>query len=303
MQQDGFGDGPTLAAASDSSRPRRTTVNRPLAAFGALMTFLVLAMFAVSSTGRSTSVQAVRPAKRLAAAQVRRGGPQEVQVVSTGKTLRTIGGSAGREIERISKLTGECEARSCGLVMAERYMTSLTSLRVAGTKQAELATVQIVVATDEFEAYQSSVLMGCLSYYDAEYDRIVYGVVNNQRTEKPKYQEPKGVEEEELVAIFNGLVSGSSRQSAGKGVVGTAHPTIDWAEYAELIDQAIQGAAVTVETAKTSVSGESVRSGDWLRHSAALSLYRVGALLQAAAIEVEQAGGAAVGRTAEGMAR
>jgi hypothetical protein len=304
MQQDGFGDGRNLAAASDSSRPRRTTVNRPLAAFGALMTFLVLAMFAVSSTGRSTSVQAVRPAKRLAMAQLRRVGPKDVHVASTGKTLRAIGRSAGQEIEGISRLTGQCEARSCGLVMAERYLTSLTSLQVAGTKQAELATVQIVAATDALATWRVPEPMACLSYCDAEYDRIVYGIAKESKTEEPKEQALEGVEIEELVAIFSGLVDARGRQAAAGGQkVGTAHSKIDWAEYAELIDRAIRGAALTAETAKTSGSGESVRSGDWLRHSAALSLYRVGALLQAAALEVEHAGGNSASWTAEGMAR
>jgi hypothetical protein len=279
-------------------------VNRPLAAFGALMTFLVLSMFAVSSTGRSTSIQVVRPAKRLAISQGRRVGPKDVHVASTGKTLRAIGHSAGQEIEGISRLTDPCEARSCGLVMAERYLTSLTSLPVAGTKQAELATVQIVSATNAIEAWRTPEPMGCLSYCDAEYDRIVYGICKEPRTEEPKNQESEGVEAEELVAIFNGLVDGRGNQAAaGRQEVGTAHPTIDWGEYAELIDRAIRGAALTVEAAKTSVSGESVRSGDWLRHSAASSLYRVGALLQAAALEVEQAGGNSTGRTAEGVAR
>jgi hypothetical protein len=279
-------------------------VNRPLAAFGALMTFLVLSMFAVSSTGRSTSIQAVRPAKRLAISQGRRVGPKDVHVASTGKTLRAIGHSAGQEIEGISRLTDPCGARSCGLVMAERYLTSLTSLPVAGTKQAELTAVQIVSATNAIEAWRTPEPMGCLSYCDAEYDRIVYGVGRESKAEEPKNQRTDELEGEELVGIFNGLVAGKIQPTIELGKL-AACPTgaIDWGEYAGLIDQAIRGAALTVEAAKTSGSGESVRSGDWLRHSAASSLYRVGALLQAAALEVEQAGGTSAGRTAEGMAR
>ncbi len=282
-------------------------MNRPLAAFGALMTFLVLAMFAVSSTGRSTSVQAVRP-KRLAMAQGQRSRPKEAQLASAGKTLKALGGSAGREMKRISRLTGECEARNCGLVMTERYLTSLTSLKAAVGEQTELATVRIVVATDTMEAWRTPEPMGCLAYYDAEYDRIVYGICNGRRTEEQKNQEPKeerlGVCDEEQAALFFGLV-GKARTSLWKSKLAAflTETTIGWEGYAEWIDKAIKGRLVSADTAKTTGRGGSVRSGDWLRHSAALSLYRVGALLQAAAIEVEQAGETSAGRTPEGMAR
>ncbi len=283
-------------------------MNRPLAAFGALMTFLVLAMFAVSSTGRSTTVQAVRPAKRLAVAQAWRSLPKELQVASADKTVRWTGSSEERKLEIVSRLNGDCEGASCGKVMAETYLTSLTSLKVAGTKQAELAAVRIVPVSDAMESWRAPEPMGCASCYDAEYDRAVYGS-KEPRTKEPKNQSSKSQEpvvgEEELTALFYGLVVGAGQPTtAAQGVVGTVQPAgIDWAEYAELIDGAIEGADVSVETAKTSAGGGSVRSGDWLRHSAALSLNRVGALLQSAALVMEQTGGISAGRTAEGLAR
>src|SRR5205823_256074 len=47
-----------------TSTAEKTPVNRPLSAFGALMTLLAVAMFAVSSTTRSTTVQPPLPANR-----------------------------------------------------------------------------------------------------------------------------------------------------------------------------------------------------------------------------------------------
>src|SRR5438093_9863856 len=62
-----------------------TTVNRPFSAFAALMTLLALAMFAVSSTSRSTTVQ---PAGRV---QGSRFGirDSELRVRGSGPKLRS----------------------------------------------------------------------------------------------------------------------------------------------------------------------------------------------------------------------
>jgi hypothetical protein len=247
------------------------------------MTFLVLAMLAVSSTGRSTSVQAVRPAKRLALAAVR----VEPDAILDSPPAPPF---------QVSDLdsVGDCAVLGCGHAMAEAY---LTSLRVERSEQAGLTAVRIVPAADANDAWRSVAVWGCLSYYDAEYDRIVYGegeASKCHRTAELQQQQPKEIADDEVAELFYGLVNARGTPARGE-TVGKSRPIaedgewIDWSDYAELIVEAIGKRAVTVELAKTSESGGGVRSSDWLRHSAALSLHRVGALLQAVAVEVDQA--------------
>jgi hypothetical protein len=275
-------------------------VNRPLAAFGALMTFLVLAMFAVSSTGRSTSVQAARPGKRWASIPAGEGSPEISDFRFQISDLEDGGEDDGSE---------PGDAR-CGRVMAETY---LTSLRIDGKRKSELSAVRIVPAADANEAWPTTVLESCLSYFHVECDWILSQGAKDHALnfQGPKIQQPRGMDDEEMVAVFFGLVNangglpGVTKDVGGtvaEQVVGTAHPTF-WFDYAELIDGARNRLALTADTAKTSGSNEGVRSSDWLRHSAALSLYRVGALLQAVALGVDQAGEKTSGRTDEALAR
>jgi hypothetical protein len=65
---------------------------------------------------------------------------------------------------------------------------------------------------------------------------------------------------------------------------------VDWSEYAELMNEVNGPVALIALPAESSGVKKSVRSGDWLRHSAASSLYRLGTMIQGAALHLEDAG-------------
>jgi hypothetical protein len=77
--------------------------------------------------------------------------------------------------------------------------------------------------------------------------------------------------------------------AVGRGAV-ASNAAIDWGDYAELMNEADQPVVLTALPPGTSDMKKDVRSGDWLRHSAASSLYRLGTLIQAAALQLVDEG-------------
>jgi len=82
-------------------------------------------------------------------------------------------------------------------------------------------------------------------------------------------------------------IDGLTRQWA-LAACSPAGQDMNWNEYAELMDRAARPGITTPLGAGISARRQTVRSSGWLRHSAALSLYQLGAFLQAAGQELDE---------------
>jgi hypothetical protein len=312
---------------SQLSRDSETTpVNRPLAAFTSLMILLALAMFAVSSSSRSTTV--------------RRGGIGKPQPIRSGpgrggNVLLVLPLAAGDESDDAQTDDNLCEPDSIESfddVAPSDDFDLLPSRRRASA--ATLAPVRVQLAPSTSSSWQSPLVpLDCLSHYDAVYDLAVYGVSDIQGLvpsgSGPPTAGNPAAWDNDWMAIFHGIVqplidpparsSKDLRKSTpsvtwqttvrspavawASGFSGwlrlrteqiavligliaedgtNSAASIGWDEYAEGIDQVRERARLTASP--TAISGKpgGVQSGDWLRHSAASSLHRLGWLMQAA---------------------
>jgi hypothetical protein len=233
-------------------------VKGPFIAMGMLMTFMAAAVFAVSSTSRST--------------QVATNG-------SVARQLNVIRTSSFRENSLIIVERELCDASDSETVSSEPGVTS------------RLQTVRICAA-DNGQEWQEEPL-DCRCHYDATYDRAVYGAADADLW-PARIEERSGqgtvLSSEEMVAIFRS-VSAKQRKpatvSAAAGKPDMVRP-VTWNEYASFVP--LKPVHIVSVGGPGGSSELSVRSGDWLRHSAALALNRMGGLFQAAATAVEATG-------------
>jgi len=312
-----------LLENSDLVTAENTTVNRPFSAFAAMMTLLALAMFAVSSTSRSTSVQPERV--QSSGFRVQRGDRGQETGNREQRTL--VGG-------RTTGLSGKATFVKTGdtsLVVAAT--SGLRSLLVRDCSLGSaLWPARIVAAENTLARIGSLTPVDCQSHYDAYYDFVVYGIKEKSPEFAPAVVEPEAAAAGlggELDTIFQELASRRSREplpQAGalkldiktirwkaiaaavsewvqyharqavelqilekKGRPASA-ARVGWADYAEFVDGACGRKIANLEATRTSGDENGVRSGDWLRHSAAAGLYQMSLLLRAAAHELEGAG-------------
>ena len=252
-------------------------MNRPFFAFGVLLALLALAMVAVSSTGRSTPVQA-QPAAADGSSLDPRPGRGSIYVV----VLPQADEQAARAESPVSSLTPVC------VVPAEL----------------DAARPPVIEGFD------------CLSLYDAAYDRLVYGswsaptpaAISRELTR----QEASA---DELLAIFRSLGASSPNlwwqdlydrmvhtvarlQPIFRGirnwpeslavrwgwskVEDQTGPAVNWDDYAALMD------SVADSRPEAGFAKEPVRSSGWLLHFAVSSLSRMGLALEQAAAELQR---------------
>jgi hypothetical protein len=150
------------------------TVNRPFAAFGALAAFASLAMFAVSSTSRSTSVQAGRTLHRPSAQQQWRGA-NYVLILPAAAAPEFICDDAESATDENS-----CEPTSRSLALrvgvGEAGGRSLNDLPTNGLgRQSSIRTARVELAQDSPKAWRMPAAVDYRSIHDRVYDRIVYG--------------------------------------------------------------------------------------------------------------------------------
>ena len=89
------------------------------------------------------------------------------------------------------------------------------------------------------------------------------------------------------VKFHAGQALESRFQEGATRPTGMSDSRVGWAEYAEFADRASVRDVATIDATGTSDTKSSVRSSDWLRHSAASSLHQLSLILQAAAVELE----------------
>jgi hypothetical protein len=100
------------------------------------------------------------------------------------------------------------------------------------------------------------------------------------------------VVDEELAAVFQAVLGSRATWSAPQAAPKTrkADQKVSWAEYVDFVAGIASSPVTSAELEGTSDADGSVRSGDWLRHSAASSLYLLGQMLQEAAVVLEALG-------------
>jgi hypothetical protein len=293
-------------------------VNRPFAAFGTLAALTTLAMFAVSATSRSTTVQLPQPPKNHSAENHFRGAnfvlilPAEERHADSCDTVAP----SREEADCNSEILPPCDTPRPG------DRPALTRL-VGNSSLSSMRGARIEAAWNAAAVLRTVAPMDCRSYYDAEYDRIVYGAANLSVLQQSVRGQPAVTHagaDIELTEIFQSFLSAKSsphpRLEAGSRLQRTplrnyaaafrnwlvayaalwmpTRPTpeqagpMDWDEYADLIEDASKINVVNPLSSATSRTSKSVRSGDWLRHSAAATLYGVAGYLQEAAHMINQ---------------
>jgi hypothetical protein len=323
-------------------------VNRPFSAFGALMALLALSMFAVSSTSRSTTV---RPPRSDTA---NRPLPAAKYVTSLSAACpqcpdqdEVRSDAADDELCPADSMKGGCESiRGCDVFEADEPCASLPGCGSGSCSRLISTRVEPAEKTQATWRFEPTPV-DCRSYYDPVYDRLIYGVADEDlqpaRTLQRATQDATTIDRD-WMAVFKSFIAAerlnrpSSAWSRGSWTttvlwatlvhrtlafdlapsrmriitrafrrwldyqitlinddvrIATAQAVVPvasalaWAEYAELVDCASRRVFANVSAITTSDDEGSVRSSGWLRHSAASSLYQLGALLQAAGLELE----------------
>jgi hypothetical protein len=305
-------------------------VNRPLGAFGFLIGGLALAIFAVSSTSRSTGVQ------KLAAVNRHATFSQSVLVKKTqpGKVAAAVDSVEAASASAFAE-DDLCDADSRESRPAE---IRLENLQRASGHRSEMKSVRLQVAERTVLSGRTDWAVDCRSHYDRVYDKIVYGESDPDLTPPSTIVATKSrpISAGEVTVIFRGLLetphSAPARPAATEQKTNqklTRGPSLDaklhgfiatfggwlvqwttlrvesfvgpewpaaqsqalsWAEYGDLIDRAA-GSAAKLVAAPTSGDHASVRSSGWLRHSAAATLYQLGLMLEEAGVEIAQGSG------------
>jgi hypothetical protein len=313
-------------------------VDRPLSAFGTLLTLLALSVFAVSSTSRSTTVQAPRPDSRKPASRYARGGSNFVLIVPADVPEGDDDMTADLGLDSNTNDVDMCTDQIAHGLCSDEVDQVAASAR----RQSRIVPARVEVVERTPETGRIPAPMDCQSHYDAVYDRAVYGAAAVDSTREARVVEQNSVvgdsEADDFLSIFRSL-SASDRTipsrrarllrsklgaysaaacnwlrhwSAGlaadvtianemKAVASSGQ--IAWSDYAELMDRATRDAAATSSLPGSSDAARGVRSGHWLRHSAASSLYQLGLVLQSAAVQIRDHGDSAITTRTEAPAR
>jgi len=162
-----------------------------------MMAFLVLAMFAVSSTSRSTTVRAARPVGRLVVSSTgqqrmaRTAAPAEEPVACDGEGDEQL--AAGR----------------CGWLQAsEQLVSSRTGRKASPTR---MIGARVEVAENLPAAWPMPLVLDCRSHSDRVYDRLIYGIADDDlATARPRVEalsDEPAASEGEWLTIFRSLVA------------------------------------------------------------------------------------------------
>lgn len=236
------------------------TVNRPFYAFGALLAALALAMLAVSSTSRSTSVSreaaATLPGAGLVPAAASSARPARaarfcgILVVLPAAEPLTV---ATADVPCSCPYADDCDPFAHNLAS-----NTLQTCPLLGGGSALTPALPIVPAVHDPALLRDESSRDCRSHYDPAYDTLVYGEVDGLR---------------------------SSGHAANR-IVPPAAAGLAWNEYTELMDEAL----VTSPLAESTIS---VRSSRLLLDFAASTFRQAALMLQSAADEMQQVNGVA----------
>ncbi len=263
-------------AREGNSEPRKsgsTIVNRPFSAFATLMTLLALAMFAVSSTNRSTTV---RPLARSQGSGVR-SQPKALEVSDQKAEIR------GRKSEiRNKQIVTNAGKRALMAVGTGELLRPLAMGNRA--QRSAMQTIQVVVAEDSLARECNLPLVDCRSHYDPAYDFVVYGVrdFSGRGPVATQWETTSAKLADELDGIFQELVSRQAKEplpqagamkvdrigirwrslaaaigawmnyQVGRGSEARISAGVGWADYAEFAGRVMPRSVTTVEAAETS---------------------------------------------------
>jgi hypothetical protein len=243
-------------------------VNRPFFAFGALLAALALAMLAVSSTSRSTSVSrqaavapaagADAPAAGSSARPARAARFCGILVVLPAEEPVTI---AAADVPCYCPYADEAASWCTGSAFDGQSANAsqevaLCPLPRGGSLLAAKESIQPAQHDPALLRDESS--RDCRSHYDSAYDVAVYGEVDG-------------------LPLASQAVS-SHRPAASSCIA------LGWCDYAELMDEAL---VVGPQLSTSAESTSSVRSSRVLLDFAASALRRAGLMLQSAADELQ----------------
>jgi hypothetical protein len=288
------------------------------------MTLLALAMFAVSSTSRSTTV---RPGQRVQGSGFR----VQPQAFEVSDQKPEVGGQRSEvRSKQIVVKPRVVKSREKSLMAAAT--AALKPLAIGDREQSAMRAAQVVVAENSVVRACDAPVIDYRSHYDPTYDFMVYGI-RDPASRSPSVETQSAIPSinlaGELDEIFHELASRTAKEplpqagamkAQGIGVrwkslaaavgawvkhhgsgeqpgawqTGMSAPQVGWAEYAEFADRIARQNVASVEVAETSGSEKGVRSGDWLRHSAASGLHQLSWMLEVAAGELEGVNGTAV---------
>ena len=230
-------------------------VNRPFYAFGALLIALALAMLAVSSTSRSTSVSreaAAVPASSALPAAASSARP--ARAARFGLLMVVLPADDAMPIALADVC---CPYDGDGSTYCTGHCPEVCPL--SGGCSAPLAAAPIQPATHDPALLRDESSRDCRSHYDPAYDELVYGPVDG--------------------APSSSQASVSARNRPAATNFASREP-VAWEEYAELMDGALVLDSVAGAPAE---STSSVRSSRLLLDFAASALRDAGTLLQSAA--------------------
>jgi hypothetical protein len=243
-------------------------VNRPFFAFGALLAALALAMLAVSSTSRSTSVSrqaavapvagADSPAAGSSARPARAARFCGILVVLPAEEPVTI---AAVDVPCCCPYADETASWCPGSAFDGQsddasQEVALCPLPRGGSLLTAKEPIQPAQHDPALLRNESS--RDCRSHYDSAYDAVVYGEVD-------------------------GLSLGSQAAIGHRPAAGSL-TALGWCDYAELMDEAL---VVGPQLATSAESTSSVRSSRVLLDFAASALRRASLMLQSAADELQ----------------
>jgi hypothetical protein len=278
-------------------------VNRPFYSFGALLAALVLAIVAVSSSSRSTSVQPAdvraatpRPARDEVArrALVPHQGNIFVVVLPADENSAELPGPVA-----VSSATHvPSYATGCGLDRSTgRIYAFATDDRMGWgfeddcrqswspcmpRPDVECPSTPIATAQVEFAAHDAVELAAksdcsCyLTHYDAAYDRAVYGEFAGRGAFAREAWLRLNLRINPL-ALSEAIIRAKQFAATWLSSQRATSPTIEWSEYGPMLDRAIEHQA---ESKREAESPTAVRSSRWLMRFAASSLERASEMLQ-----------------------
>jgi hypothetical protein len=204
-------------------RVEETNVNRPFSALGTLAAMLALAMFAVSSTSRSTTVRPSakrRPALAHIDLHVSIRTPKAKPPAPTAPVASEVARSPG----------GNCPAApTCGnwwpslqAAAAKRRAAAAEVTGASQTVPSALRPVCVIVAEFSAPLPPAPEPMDCRSHYDPQYDLVVYGPTAGQESQpRPLPQSPPAIgdssESADIVTIFGELLTAKPAAPSARG--------------------------------------------------------------------------------------
>jgi len=186
------------------------------------MALLALAMFTVSSTSRSTTVQSLRPG------QAHR---------NVARPVRGTNFDPARPAAFVDCDGGEADYFIAGRFGTSQAKEQLSALRWSGSAaRTRMVAARVQIAENTLTVWRMPApLLDCRSHYDAVYDRLIYGVADDdispaRRITKQPLDEPACLDGDWL-STFQALVAPERKNSPSPQAGASLRPNIGWSGW------------------------------------------------------------------------